>query len=151
MMKPKVYKAKRTIIQQSEKDLQKMVCEYLRIAYPKVLFNSDMAGAMKLTIGQATQISKLRSNRGFPDIAIYEPRNEYSGLFIELKKEGESLVKRDGSPISEHVQEQVNCINLLNAKGYYCRFCCGFDSAKETIDEYLKQQLDEQKKRTVVA
>ena len=139
MYKPKIYKAKKPLIVQSEKDLQKQVCDYLKIAYPKVMFNSDMAGAVKLSIGQAVQISKLRSNKGFPDIAIYEPRGEFAGLFIELKKEGECLTKRDGTPVSDHIQEQLNCINLLSAKGYKGRFCIGWQNAKETIDEYLKQ------------
>ena len=71
MYKPKTYRAKTALKQQTEKELQKMVCDYLKVKYPKILFNSDMAGAMKLTIGQAVQISKLRSNKGFPDIAIY--------------------------------------------------------------------------------
>lgn len=138
MYQTKIRRAKSTLKVQSEKDLQKMVCDYLRVAFPKILFNSDMAGAMKLSIGQAVQISRLRSNKGFPDIAIYEPKNGYNGLFIELKKEGEKLMKRDGTPVTEHIQEQLNCINLLNAKGYKCFFCSGWDSAKETIDNYLK-------------
>ena len=137
MYKPKVYKAKKPICVQSEKDLQKLVCNYLKIAYPTVLFNSDMAGAMKLTIGQAVQIANLRSNKGYPDLAIYETRGEYSGLFIELKKEGENLQKRDGSPITPHVQEQLNCIRLLRSKGYKAHFCVGWQEAKDAIDNYL--------------
>src|SRR5665647_628335 len=135
MYKQKTYRAKTVLKQQSEKELQKMVCDYLKIAYPAVIFNSDMAGAMKLTIGQAVQISKLRSNKGFPDISIYEPRGEFHGLFIELKKEGEVLYKRNGEAVTEHVQEQINCMRLLNAKGYYPMFAIGFDMAKSIIDE----------------
>lgn len=138
MYKPKIYKSKRPLIVQSEKDLQKQVCEYLKIAYPKILFNSDMAGAMRLTIGQAVQISKLRSNKGYPDIAIYEPRNEFNGLFIELKKQGEKLFKKDGSWIDEHVQEQYLCMSILRAKGYSAEFAIGWDEARLQIDNYLK-------------
>jgi len=137
MYKPKTYRAKTALKQQTEKELQKMVCDYLKVKYPKILFNSDMAGAMKLTIGQAVQISKLRSNKGFPDIAIYEPRGEFHGLFIELKKEGEVLYKRNGEAVTEHVQEQINCINLLKAKGYAAVFAIGFDESKTIIDSYL--------------
>jgi len=137
MRQPTIRRAKTPLKIQSEKDLQKQVCDYLRTAYPKILFNSDMAGAMKLTIGQASQISRLRSNKGYPDIAIYEPRNGYAGLFIELKKQGERLAKMNGEPATEHIQEQRNCINLLKAKGYSANFCIGWDQAKETIDAYL--------------
>lgn len=137
MNKPKIYKAKKPLTVQSEKELHSQVCQYLKVKYPKILFNSDMAGAMKLTIGQAVQISKLRSNKGFPDIAIYEPRGEYRGLFVELKKEGEVLYKRNGEAITEHVQEQINCINILKAKGYSAGFAIGYNEAVKMIDEYL--------------
>ena len=137
MYKPKTYRAKTVLKMQSEDQLQKMVCDYIKAQYPKVLFNSDMAGAMKLTIGQAVKISKLRSNKGFPDIAIYEPRGEFHGLFVELKKEGEVLYKRNGEAVTEHVQEQINCINLLKAKGYVAVFAIGFDEAKTIIDSYF--------------
>ena len=139
MYKSKTYRAKTGLKQQTEKELQKMVCDYLKIAYPTVIFNSDMAGAMKLSIGQAVQISKLRSNKGFPDIAIYEPRGKFHGLFVELKREGEVLYKRNGEPVTEHVQEQINCMNLLKAKGYDAGFAIGFDDAKKMIDWYLAQ------------
>ena len=122
----------------SEKTLQRAVCDYLRFQYPDVLFNSDMAGAMKLTIGQAVQIKSLRSNRGFPDIAIFEPKGKYHGLFIELKKEGEKLTKKDKvTPISDHVFEQMICIEKLNSKGYLSRFAIGFEDAKSIIDWYM--------------
>jgi len=123
----------------TEKVIHKQVCQYIRMQYPGILFNSDMAGAMKLTIGQAVQIKSLRSNRGFPDIAIYEPRGNYHGLFIELKKDGEKLFKRDGiTPITDHVAEQMKCMEELSKRGYFCCFCIGFDHAKLMINNYLK-------------
>ena len=122
----------------TEKTLHKQVCQYLRLQYPNVLFNSDLAGSMKLTIGQAVQLKTLRSNRGFPDIAIYEPRNGYHGLFIELKKEGEKLYKKIGDPVDDHIKEQLYCLLKLKSKGYQTAFAIGFDQAKFIIDEYLK-------------
>ena len=124
----------------TEKILHKQVCEYLRYQYPKVMFNSDLAGSLKLTIGQAVSLKSLRSNRGFPDIAIYEPRGKYHGLFIELKKDGEKLYKKDGiTPFSDHIAEQQECMSELVIRGYDCYFCIGFNQAKITIDNYLKQ------------
>jgi len=123
----------------TEKELHKAVCQYLRYQYPKVLFNSDMAGSMKLTIGQAVQIKSLRSNRGFPDIVIYEPRGKYHGLFIELKAEGTKLYKRDNmTPATPHILEQMEMQTQLQQRGYRCSFAIGFDDAKKIIDNYLK-------------
>jgi len=123
----------------TEKILHKQVCDYLRLQYPNVLFNSDMAGSMKLTIGQAVQIKSLRSNRGFPDIVIYEPRGKYHGLFIELKNEGTKLYKRDNmTPATPHIFEQMEMQVELQQRGYRCSFAIGFDEAKHIIDSYLK-------------
>jgi len=123
----------------SEKILHKQVCQYLRLQYPNVLFNSDLAGATKLTMGQAVAMKSLRSNRGFPDIAIYEPRHGMPGLFIELKAEGTKLYKKDGvTPATPHLAEQMDCIHKLTERGYYARICVGFDQTRMIIDEYLK-------------
>ncbi len=124
------------MLKQSEKDLQKMVCEYLKLQYPNVIFNSDMAG-VKLTMGQAVAAKNLRSHNGFPDLAIYEPRGGYKGLFIELKAEGQKLTKKDGSFVSEHLKEQNYIIEQLKKRGYYAIFCVGFVESKFVIDWYL--------------
>ena len=125
----------------SEKALHRSVCQYLRIAYPDVLFNTDLSGSGKLTIGQATALKSLRSNRGFPDIAIYEPIGHYHGLFIELKKDGEKLYNKDHLPKTPHIKEQFECNRKLRAKGYYAAFSIGFDQAKRLIDNYLNNLL----------
>lgn len=120
----------------SEKSLQRGVCDYLRYQYPKILFNSDMSG-IRLTIGQAVQAKSLRSNDGFPDIMIYEPKEGYHGLFIELKREGERIFKKDGTPATPHITEQEYCLNLLRVRNYKAEFAIGFNKAKELIDDYL--------------
>ena len=121
----------------SEKSLHKAVCQYIRLRYPGVLFNSDLAGATKLTIGQAVSMKHLRSDRGWPDIFIAEPRGEYHGLFIELKAEGTKLYKKNGDPATPHIEEQLYCLLQLKKRGYQTAFAIGFDNAKQIMDEYL--------------
>jgi len=123
----------------SEKTLHRAVCDYLRYQYPYVIFNTDLSGSMRLTMGQAVAIKALRSNRGFPDLVIYEPRYKYHGLFIELKKEGERLYTKNGRPTSPHIAEQIQCLERLRSRGYKAEFAVGFDQAKELIDNYLNQ------------
>lgn len=127
----------RYFIRGNEKSLHKAVCDYIRYQYPGTLFNSDLAGSMKLTIGQATAMKALRSNRGFPDITIYEPRGVYSGLLLEIKTEGTKLFIKSGLPATPHIAEQHECIKMLINKGYYAKFGCGFDECKHIIDNYL--------------
>jgi len=115
----------------SEKTLHRAVCDYLRLQYPDVLFNSDLSGSMKLTIGQAKALKYLRSNRGWPDIFIAEPRGGFAGFFLELKREGNVAN-------TLHVKEQKEMIQRLTDKGYFAFMAAGFDEAKKVIDAYMK-------------
>ena len=95
----------------TEAELHKNVCKYLKMQYKHVLFNVDMAG-IKLTMRQAKKISSLRSTKGWPDIFIAEPMGSFHGLYIELKKEGTKLYKKDGvTPVTDHIAEQINLMN----------------------------------------
>jgi len=120
-----------------EESLQKAVCNYLKLQYPSVLFTSDASG-IRLTIGQAVSMKNMKSGSGWPDLFIAEPKLNWHGLFIELKKSGEKLFKRDGTPVTEHVKDQMAMISKLNNKGYLATFAIGFDQAKEIIDQYLR-------------
>lgn len=122
----------------SEAQIHEAVCNYIRLQYPNVLFNSDMSG-IKLTMGQAVRAAKLRSNSGFPDIVIYEPNGLWFGLFIELKKDEECLYNKNGTiKKTEHLDKQKEVIKSLNLSGYKAVFACGYDEAKKIIDDYLK-------------
>lgn len=125
-----------------ESELQVSVARYIRLRYPEVLFHSDFGSGIKLTKGQA--IKQKRQNggrRGWPDMFVAEPREikrvMYYGLFIELKKGGTRLRKKDGSPASEHIAEQGRTLTALWKKGYQAVFAVGFDEAKKIIDWYL--------------
>lgn len=119
-----------------EENLHLAICDYIRLQYPNVLFNSDMSG-VKLTMGQAIKAKKLRSCKGFPDLVIYEPRGEHKGLFIELKREGEKIYNKNGGVKSDHLKDQWAVMEKLIEKGYYCVFAIGFEQAKMYIDNYL--------------
>lgn len=121
-----------------EESLQIVVCNYIKYQYPKVIFFSDMSG-IRLTIGQSKKMKLMKSSKGLPDLFICEPRNGCHGLFIELKKDGGKLYKKDGvTPINEHVSEQIEMLKKLYLKGYYAEFAIGFGQAKFIIDNYLK-------------
>lgn len=117
----------------TEEQLHKQICTYLKLK--GVLFNTDLSG-IKMSIGQARKIKKLRSSRGFPDIVIYEPTQSYHGLFLEVKKE--SPYKKNGElKKNEHLQEQQYMIGELEMRGYKAYFVWDFDQAKKIIDNYL--------------
>ena len=125
-----------------ESDLQVMVADYLRLRYPGALFHSDFGSGVRLTPGQA--IKQKRQNggqRAWPDMFIAEPQVvdgvAYNGFFLELKKEGTRLKKKNGEWASEHIAEQAEVLERLMIRGYRARFAVGFDEAKKLIDEYF--------------
>lgn len=123
---------------QPEYELQKHICDYLRVQYPDVLFLSDTVASVRLTIPQQMRNKAIQKN-GFacPDLIILEPKNGFNGLFIELKVQ--SPFKKNGELLkSDHLHRQQKTIDDLNKKGFKACFSWGFEMTKQIIDEYLK-------------
>ena len=130
-------------MRKAEESLQLAVADHIVTNYPNVLFRTD-AGGIKLPIGLAKKLKDMNGGRrGWPDMFIAEPRvksfpNVYHGLFIELKKEGTRIYKKDGTLVSDtHIREQFDMLHDLRRKGYAAEFACGFDEAKKLIDDYM--------------
>lgn len=121
----------------TEDAVHKQVCSYIRLQYPNVMFNVDMSG-IKLPIGLAKKVKNLRSERGYPDVSIYESKGGHHGLFLELKKPGAKIYRNDGRLLSNpHIHEQWEVIRKLRQRKYYADFAIGFHDAKEKIDWYM--------------
>jgi hypothetical protein len=121
-----------------EKDLHKSVVKYLKLKYPNVIFNTDMAGVQLAGGRQGRDVKELRSSNSFPDITIYKPMNGYYGLFIELKTEGTILKNKDGS-FREKIKPQAEFLERLCKLGYRADFAVGFDRARDLIDGYFAE------------
>ena len=108
------------------------VAQYLR--YKGVMFNhSPNEGKREVRTG--AQLKAMGMRPGFPDFFIYEARNGYHGLAIELKR-----IK--GGTVSA---TQKQCLQELRDRGYRAEVAKGFDEARKIIDEYLKEQKDEKR------
>ena len=122
---------------QPEFNLQKQICSYLSLAYPKVLFMSDTIASVKLTIPQQVRNKSIQKD-GFktPDLIIFEPRHGYNGMFIELKTE--TPYKKNGElKKSTHLEEQEETMEQLRQRGYWADFRWSFEDVKRIIDWYL--------------
>lgn len=118
--------------------LHQQVCDYLRYNYRNVIFRTDFAAGIKMTVGQAVRHKRLQSGRAWPDLFIAEPKGAYHGLFIELKAKGTVIYKQDGTPrANAHLQEQAAMLSDLTSRGYKAQFAVGFDEARAIIDDYL--------------
>lgn len=131
-----------------EIELQAQVADYLRLRYPDVLFHSDFGSGIKLTMSQAVRQKRLNGGRrAWPDIFIAKARLGVDGdgqhfyqhgLFLELKREGTKILRRDGKVVAnEHIREQMRVLQKLTLLGYRAEFAVGFEQAKQIIDSYM--------------
>ena len=115
----------------------KQIAIYLRLQYPNILYHFDYAG-LNHSKAQAGMMKAIQGDRGFPDLIIIAIRNNYSGMAMEIKKEGTKLNKKNGDWINEHIKQQADILNKLRSNLFYTCFGIGFDDCKKQIDDYLK-------------
>jgi hypothetical protein len=132
----------------SEEELCVRLSSYLRLRHPDVLFHFDFGAGTKLSMSQAVRQKRL-NKRAWPDLFIargvdYIDGDEqtrtyksFKGLFIELKRDGTRLKRKDGTWANEHVMEQDVVLQQLSNLGYVAQFAVGFDDAVELIESYL--------------
>lgn len=128
-----------------ETDLYEQLAQYLHLKYPNVPYHFDLAGVNNPSRYSRSLYGRL-NRRAWPDLYIArpmpypgleDPAKWYSGLFLELKKEGTRLRKRDGSWSSDHIAEQAAVLDELQAAGYIAQFAVGYDEAVQLIESYL--------------
>lgn len=123
-----------------EKDLHRLVCDYIRKLYPYVIFRTDFSSGMRMSIGMAKRHKALQYSNAYPDLFIAEPKGNYAGLFIELKTINNVVFKKDGSMRkNSHHEEQETMMLKLRGKGYKAEFGLGFGNTIKLINEYLNQ------------
>lgn len=138
-MRKMTYRSKKATKKQPEFEIQKAICRYLDLQYPKVLYLSDTIASVKLTIPQQVR-NKAIQKKDFkcPDLLILEPRGDYHGLFIELKVT--SPYKQNGDlKKCDHLEGQDRTLKQLAKKGYHTGFAWGFEGVKQVIDNYLQK------------
>lgn len=127
---------------QWEAQLHQQVADYLKLQYRNVIYRTDFAAGVKMTMGQAIKHKRLQQNRAYPDLIVVMPKGDlYHALFLEIKHPngGHQPYLKDGFTRSKdaHCLEQWAVLDELNSIGYYARMAVGFDQAKTIIDWYL--------------
>lgn len=109
-----------------EDDLQILVMNYLRYQYPNALFFHTPNGGYRNPL-EAKKMKRMGVLPGVPDIIIANPNKNFNGLCIELK------IKPN-----KPTENQLEVIGKFENIKWKVNVCYDFDSAKETIDNYFK-------------
>ena len=127
-------------VNMTEKEISLAIAAYLKRKYPHLLYRFDLAADLKLTMGQAVQNKRLQmQDRGYPDLFIAEPKKGFHGLYVEIKKSGDEVFKKNGGMRgNKHIMEQWSMLYRLKQKGYRVEWGLGFQDAIKKIDNYLK-------------
>lgn len=81
---------------------------------------------------EAVHLKQQGVKPGIPDIFLPCARGPFHGLYIEMKR-------RKGGRVSV---EQKKMLLALRAQGYKAEVCRGWEEAKSTICEYLREGND---------
>ena len=115
-----------------EKTVEALVARELKRM--KIMFRFDVGAGIKLTKAQGLyNRDVLHHKRGYPDLFISEPRGDYHGLFVELKRSSSEIARK-----TKHNQEQQAHHEKLREKGYCVVYGLGFADAMRKIKEYLE-------------
>jgi hypothetical protein len=96
------------------------------------IFYTIAPSGMKLPIGVAKRLKAMGYRAGTPDLMIFEPRNIYHGLFVEMKRP--AILGKDQGRVS---QKQKEFGDEAIKKNYVFIVCWGSDDAITQIDRYL--------------
>lgn len=101
--------------------------EFASGRYPclELMFHIPNEGKRSKATGGRLKAEGLRA--GVPDICVPVAREQYHGLYIELKVKG-------GKPST--LQRQW--LKKLNSQGYMATICYGWEDAKDVILKYIK-------------
>lgn len=109
----------------------------VKLQHKDLLYFFDYGADALLTGRQAKERKELSTGDKWPDIFFAEPRGEYHGLYIELKREDMKIYNAKGLFSSDHVERQAGMLEKLSSRGYYCKFAKGADGAMGVLNHYL--------------
>lgn len=132
-----------------EDKVQMAFCKHVKKTFPDVIFNCDLASGMNLGKHIGGMNSQMRSSRAHCDFHASEPRGDFKGFYLELKRDRDEVYRKDGGLKSaiktnkktgekyDHIKEQWEMIQNLRSKGYYADFGLGLDDCIDKMKEYM--------------
>lgn len=117
----------------SEAKEQAKLNEMIAIKYPELIYRVGMeAGKRNPMIAKQQGLTS-----GWTDLHFPYARQGFHSLWIELKRKGFNLYKKNGVPKDERISNQLKIIKELNTNNNYATFAFGAEEAMKVIDWYF--------------
>ena len=113
----------------SEERLQSEVVKYISLQYPKVRYCASLGGQYQPFQSQRNRARRTGYSKGFPDLFVYEAKNGFHGLALEIK-----TIK------GRATKEQKEWIEALNERGYKAEVVKGLPAILDLIDSYMNEK-----------
>ncbi|WP_405120725.1 VRR-NUC domain-containing protein [Pseudomonas leptonychotis] len=115
----------------TEHDEQKALIKWFDLQYPSLrgrLAACPNGGQRNVIVAAKLKAEGVRP--GYPDLNLMTPRHGFAGLIIEMKRiKGGSITP-----------QQADWLQWFSDQGFMAVCCKGFDSAKQTITDYLSKK-----------
>jgi hypothetical protein len=108
-----------------EHDIQVCVVDYLDAMEVPPLYSATVGG-VRVAMQTALRMKRAGYRKGIPDLLIFEPRNGYSGLALEIK-----------TSVGRASTHQEEWIKKLNERGWKAVIVKGYEACIEAIDTYF--------------
>ena len=105
--------------------------EWREKQYPMLSLCFATLNGLVIGPAQAMRAKRAGLKPGVPDIVLPVARKGFHGLFVELKRNDESI---QASPL------QNIWLDKLSAQGYLAMVCHGADDAEQAILNYLEEK-----------
>jgi len=101
------------------------VVDYLDAMEVPPLYSATVGG-VRVAMQTALRMKRAGYRKGIPDLLIFEPRNGYSGLALEIK-----------TSVGRASTHQEEWIKKLNERGWKAVIVKGYEACIEAIDTYF--------------
>lgn len=92
---------------------------------------SATVGGVRVAMHTALRMKQAGYKKGIPDLLIFEPRNGYCGLALEVK-----------TPTGRASEHQKEWQRQLQERGWKAVISKGLDACIKEIDDYFSQSKD---------
>ena len=113
-----------------EHDIQVIIVDHLEAMEPAPLFSATVGG-VRVAMHTALRMKQAGYKKGIPDLLIFEPRNGYVGLALEVK-----------TPTGRASEHQKDWQIKLQERGWRAEICKGLNACIECIDDYFGESKD---------